>query len=124
MGAASVTGVGQGVASNLKGPGNNRNFNVPQNSPHIVAAGIVTTDGGTGLATVTFPDALPLAAASYAVILTARGAGAATHNASLTTKSDTSSHFTSFVVYAETPGDVVEWIVVNTGWGLDLHHTV
>ena len=124
MGAASVTGIGQGVAANLKGPGNNRNFNVPQNGPHIVAAGIATTDGGTGLVTVTFPDALPLAAANYAVVLTARGVGAATHNASLTTKSDTLSKFSSFIAYAETPGDIVEWMVVNVGWGLDLHHTV
>ncbi|MCK9458642.1 MAG: hypothetical protein M0R80_03300 [Proteobacteria bacterium] len=122
MGASSVTGVGQGVAANLKGPGNNRSFCVPQVCPHVVAAGVGTAAANS--LTVTFPDALDLAAANYVVLVTALGAGAATHNASVVTKHDTSSKFDYFTIYSEGATDEIDWVVIRTGWGIDLHHTV
>lgn len=117
MGASSVTGVGNGAALSQKGPGNGRNYFVPQVNPHVVAAGTVTLAAGT--ATVTFPVALAEAAANYAVMAIPDE----TIGTSLfVTKADTNSKFSAFTV-AETGGastaDVM-WVVVKAGFGLDV----
>ncbi|RDJ35549.1 MAG: hypothetical protein DWQ19_12085 [Crenarchaeota archaeon] len=113
MGATSVTGKGQGAAFNNKGPHNGRNVYVPLLSPHIVAAGHATTAGG-GTVTVTFPEALPLAAANYVVMLTA--ADATTTLPRVTTKTDSSSKFASFVITAEGSKSIA-WAVMTDGYG-------
>lgn len=116
MGATSVTGKGVGASyGGIKGPGNNRNFFVPQITPHIVAAGVVTLSGGT--ATVTFPTALTGSGSSttvpkYVVMLTARSA--TTTLPRVTTLTDTSGNFASFVITGNGT-DVIGWTVVTTG---------
>lgn len=113
MGASSVTGVGQGDASGgIKGPGNGRNYFVPQVTPHVVAAGNATLVYGA--LTVTFPTALAESKTKYAVVVTGTAAAAR-----VSTKTDNSDdQFASFRI-AGTGTDTVAWMVVNTGYGLD-----
>ena len=114
MGATSVTGVGPGSASaGVKGPGNGRSHFVPQLNPHVVAAGIVTTTSGTH--TVTFPSALAGSESGYIVVVENETSGDATH---VGTKTDASGDFASFVI-TTTSGNVIMWMVVNAGHGLD-----
>jgi hypothetical protein len=63
MGATSVTGTGHGEARH-KGPHNGRDIYVPLLGPRIIAAGVVTTNGGGG-ADVVFPEPLPGGLANY-----------------------------------------------------------
>ena len=112
MAATSVTGRGQGVATNQKGPGNNRNFFVPQINPHVVAAGTVAMAAGTE--EVYFPNDLPNAAANYAVIVTGR----TNDDAYVSAKTDVSSAFSSFTITATQ--QTVDWVVVSVGYGLDV----
>lgn len=114
MGATSVTGVGQGMAYNLKGPGNKRNFMVPQVCPHVVAAGEVALVGGA--ATITLPAPLAGGEAAHVVILTPK----ATNLASVSAKTDDGDgNFASFAI-AGTGTDEVGWMVVKAGLGLDV----
>jgi hypothetical protein len=121
MGATSVTGIGMGMAYNQKGPGNNRNQFVPEVCPHVIAAGSATC--AANAATVWFPDHLDAAAANYVVMLTSYDVeAAATHNVHVVTKHDnTASKFDYFTIYSETADDVVDWVVINKGLGLDVH---
>jgi len=119
MGATSVTGVGQGVAANLRGPGNNRDFFVPRVGPHVIAAGTVTT--AANVATVTFPEHLDLPANRYAVMLTTVDAAAAARGVAVTAKTNNGAGlFTSFAIISEAAAQVVEWVVVNMGYGLEI----
>lgn len=112
MGATSVTGKGQGASyAGIKGPGNNRNFYVSKITPHVVAAGELTLDG-SGDGTVTFTESLALHADNYVVMLTSRNATATA--ASLVSKANTSSKFSSFVVKG-TAANIVQWAVIRTG---------
>lgn len=114
MGATSVTGKGRGAASGLKGPGNNRNYFVPQVNPHVVAAGTITLSSGAG--EVTFPNALPLSEDKYVVMLTAE----ATTNTYVSAKNDNSDdQFASFEIAGGTTDDVM-WAVIKKGWGLEV----
>ena len=108
MGATSVTGVGPGAADGNKGPGNGRSQFVPLLTPHVIAADTVTLSGTTF--TVTFPTALPEASTEYSVILT----GVSTTEAYVSTKTDVSSEFTSFVITGGS-GELVDYIVVQHG---------
>jgi hypothetical protein len=113
MGATSVTGVGQGMATNQKGPGNGRNYFVPQVNPHVVAAGTAVLVGGAK--TITFPSALSDSETEYAVLLTSETANAAYVSA----KTDSSSQFASFTITG-TGTDNIMWMVVKNGYGLDV----
>jgi len=118
MGASSVTGVGQGRANHQKGPGNGRNYFVPSVNPHVVAAGTLDTAVTT---TVTFPNALTGSETGYAVILTTEAAAAAGRSAVVSAKTDDASgNFESFTVAVENAGDDVMWMVVNSGYGLEV----
>lgn len=108
MGASSVTGVGLGGAENQKGPGNGRNQYVPLITPHVVAAGSTALVGGSY--THTFPEVLAETKANYAVVVTSRAAAVAY----CSTKTDTDSKFSSFVVTG-TGTNEFDWIVVKTG---------
>lgn len=108
MGATSVTGSGYGSAEMNKGPSNGRNLYVSTLTPHVVAADSITLSGGLG--TVTFPTALAGGAAKYVVMLTAETETAV----GVTTKTDTSGEFVSFVV-SGTGSDVVQWCVIKRG---------
>ena len=113
MGASTVTGKGMGAAHNLKGPGNNRNYFVPQVNPHVVAAGEVALVGGS--LTVTFPNALAGGEARYVVVLTSTTANAAYVSA----KTDNGDgNFASFEITG-TGTDTIGWAVLKTGWGLE-----
>jgi hypothetical protein len=115
MGAKSVTGVsGPGMAYNLKGPLNKRSFNVPQVCPHVVMAGEVALVGGTK--TVTLPAPLAGSQTGYVVIVTPRAANLAYVSAK-TNNGD--GDFASFVITG-TGTDVVGWMVVKAGMGLDV----
>ena len=92
-GATSVTGVGAGAAYGNKGPHNGRDVYVPLVSPHVVAAGTVTTAGG-GTVTYTFPTAMEYAAARYAVIATPASGTTVTR----ISKTDSSSLFVPFTL--------------------------
>jgi hypothetical protein len=120
MGATSVTGVGVGVANNQKGPGNNRDYFAPRNSPHVIAAGTVTT--ALTAATVTLPDHVDLPAASYVVLLTTVDAAAIARGVSVTVKTDNAAGlFTSFTIISEAAAQVVDWVVINMGFGLEVN---
>lgn len=56
MAATSVTGRGLGAARTQKGPGNGRNYWVPEVNPHVIMAGVVT--GVTSPAVIEFPQGL------------------------------------------------------------------
>ena len=117
MAITTVTNKGKGAAGGVKGPGNNRNFFVPQSTPHIVASGTVTL--ATGAATVVFPHSLPEAASKYNVMLTVVAAAGAAHEVSLVSKTDTDGLFASFAVAGAGASDVVQWTVVKNGFGLE-----
>lgn len=120
MGATSVTGVGMGMAYNQKGPGNKRDQFVPMVCPHVVAAGTVTTAGN--VATVTLPDHLDLPANRYIVMLTTEDAAAAARGVAVTAKTNNGSGlFTSFAIISEAAAQVVAWMVVNVGYGLEVN---
>jgi hypothetical protein len=119
MGATSVTGVGQGVAANLKGPGNNRDYFVPRNGPHVIIAGTVTT--AANVATVTLPEHTDLPAANYVIMLTTVDAAAAARGVSVTAKTNNvAGLFTSFSILAEAAVQVVDYVVINMGSGLEI----
>jgi len=113
MGATSVTGVGPGDAfPGIKGPNNNRNVFVPLLSPHVVAAGIVST--ATNAATVTFPEALSGDKDTYVVMLTADNTTAAAHGVTAHTKAnDSDGNFASFAIRSEAATETVMWMVVS-----------
>jgi len=118
MGATSVTGKGRGMAKNLKGPGNERNYFVPQVTPHIVLAGRASISGGQG--TVTFPNALAGAADDYVVMLQVTNTSAAAHGATVHTKTNNSDgKFSSFIIKTENATDPVEYMIVKAGFGLE-----
>jgi hypothetical protein len=120
MGATSVTGVGLGMANSQKGPGNNRDYFVPRNGPHVIASGTVTT--AANVATVTLPDHVDLAAANYVVILQTVDAAAAARGVSVTAKTDNAaSLFTSFSIISEAAIQVVDWMIINKGYGLEVN---
>ena len=116
MGATSVTGVsGPGAAyPGIKGPGNNRNFHVPQICPHVVAAGEVALVAGA--ATVTFPAPLAGSETGYVVMLTPVAANLTTVSAKT---DDGDGNFASFAI-AGTGTDTVGYMVVKAGLGLDV----
>jgi hypothetical protein len=110
MGATSVTGVGLGAARTQKGPGNGRDYFVPQVNPHVIAAGSVTLSGGT--AAVVFPTAL--ADANYVVTLTP---GATLANQAYVTSIAT----TGFTITVSGGGtETVMWVAIKSGFGLDV----
>lgn len=114
MGATSVTGKGIGASySGAKGPGNGRNFFVPQITPHVIASGTVTLASNT--ATVTFPAALSGSETNYVVMVTPE---ANTH-AYVSAKTDSGGNFVSFAITGGSTDDVM-WCVMNTGYGLDV----
>jgi hypothetical protein len=120
MGATSVTGVGVGVANNQKGPGNNRDYFVPRNGPHVIAGGVVTT--AANVATVTLPEHVDLPAASYVVILQTLDAAAAARGVSVTAKTNNGAGlFTSFSIISEAAIQIVYWMIVNMGYGLEVN---
>jgi hypothetical protein len=117
MGATTVTGKGRGMAKNLKGPGNERNYFVPQVTPHIVLAGRASITGGQG--TVTFPNPLAGAAVDYVVMLQVNNTVAAAHGATVHTKTDTNGKFASFIIKTENATETVEYMIVKAGFGLE-----
>lgn len=56
MAATSVTGVGQGAAGPVRGPGNNRNQYQSLLDPHVVYHGTIYNNDGT--VTVTLPSSV------------------------------------------------------------------
>lgn len=116
MSATSVTGVGRGMAGNLKGPGNGRNYFVPQVTPHVVAAGQVTL--ATNVATVTFPAPLEGSETNYVVMLTVSAAAGAGHEVAVSAKTDSGGNFVSFAIQGAGASDNVMWAVMKAGWGL------
>lgn len=112
MGATSVTGKGLGAARTQKGPGNGRNFNVPQVNPHIVAAGVATL--ASNAAAVAFSPALPEVPAHYAVVVMGVAAGDI-----YVTKAGTTT-FTGFTITSANATGEVDWVVVKCGLGLDI----
>ena len=115
MGATSVTGTGQGAAyPGIKGPGNERNFHVPQICPHVVAAGeVALTDGA---ATVSLPSPLVGGEAAHVVMLTPRAANLASVSAKT---DDADGNMASFAI-AGTGTDTVGYMVVTAGLGLNV----
>jgi len=119
MGATSVTGVGLGVAANLRGPGNNRDFFVPRVGPHAIASGSLTT--AANVATVTFPEHLDLPANRYTVMLTTLDPVIAGHNVSVSAKTNNGAGlFTSFSIISEDAIQLVYWVIVSMGYGLEI----
>jgi hypothetical protein len=118
MGATSVTGVGLGVASNLKGPGNNRDYFVPRNGPHIVLTGSATVGGGGSIA-VTLPAPLTGGGASYMVMVSDRGAvaGATSY---VKAADDGHGDFTEMTLYG-TAAHVLDYVVLTVGMGLEVN---
>ena len=113
MGATSVTGVGPGTASaGVKGPGNGRNFFVPQINPHVVGSGTHTMVGASD--TITFPSPLAGSESGYCVFLTNDDDTSTWVSA----KTDSGGDFVSFEITGQDT-DVVMWMVVNTGHGLN-----
>jgi len=111
-GATTTQGTGPGAAAGQKGPGNGRNYFVPQVNPHVVAAGTVALVGG--VATITFPNALLGSETGYVVMVTAES----TNNVGISSKDDNGDgNFESFDI-AGTGTDSVMWMVVKAGFGL------
>ena len=121
MGATSVTGQGVGIANEEKGPGNGRNYFVPEATPHVVAAGSDTLDSRTSTIRVTFPNPLPEEAAKYAVIIMPTAAVLAT-DGFYVTKHNTSSEFDYFTVTDIYAGQsqTFDWAVIKSGLGLEI----
>ena len=115
-GAYTVTGAGQGAAYNQKGPGNGRNFFVPQVTPHIVATGVHDQTGG-GTETVTLSAPLVSSATEYMVILTARENAVGDHY--VDNETDAAGVMVSFDITTAGAGEV-NWMVVKTGQGLEV----
>jgi hypothetical protein len=116
MGATSVTGKGPGNAdSGIKGPGNNRNYFVPQINPHVAAAGRATTNSSTAL--VTFPSPLAGGYSEHVILLTAVGTATSAQVSARTNDSD--GNFESFEITCASSTEVM-WAVMTTGWGLDV----
>lgn len=110
MGATSVTGKGLGAARTQKGPGNGRDFWVPQVNPHIIAAGVATLANGT--VAVVFPAALD--DANYVVMLTPKATLASQAYV-------TNVATTGFTITAAGGGtEQVQWAAVKAGLGLDV----
>lgn len=114
-GATTTQGAGPGAARNLKGPGNGRNYFVPQVNPHVVAAGTATLD--SGVATVTFPNELTGSESNYVVMATAESS----NNVGVSAKTDdtSSGNFESFDLTGSGTDDVM-WMVVKAGFGLEI----
>jgi len=113
MGATSVTGVGVGAShAGVKGPGNGRNFYVPQLTPHIVIADTVTLSSGA--LTVTFPNELSGSETGYVIFATAESSNAV----GVSAKTDTTGNFSSFDLTG-TSTDEVMYMVAKKGFGLD-----
>lgn len=86
MGSTTTEGKGNGAADiGVKGPGNNRNYYVSKEGPHVVSCGIVTlptVNVGPGHSLtgdshaelyVTLPEPLPESPQNYVVMLTPLG---------------------------------------------------
>jgi hypothetical protein len=113
MSASSVTGKGVGAADDgIKGPGNNRNYFVPEVNPHVVCADHATVAGG-GTILVTFPSPLPLAAANYMVLLTPLVSNS--NDTYVSTKTDVDGKFASFIITGA--AGTCGWVVVKRGFG-------
>ena len=113
MGATSVTGVGPGTAdAGVKGPGNGRSHFVPQINPHVVGSGTHTM--GSTSDTITFPSPLAGSESGYCVFLTNDDSTATWVSA----KTDSGGDFVSFEITGGNT-DVVMWMVVNAGHGLN-----
>ena len=113
MGATSVTGVGPGSArAGVKGPGNGRNNLVQQINPHVVGSGTHTMVGSSD--TITFPSPLAGSESGYCVFLTNDDDTSTWVSA----KTDSSGNFVSFEITGQST-DVVMWMVVNAGHGLN-----
>lgn len=110
MGATSVTGKGLGAARTQKGPGNGRDYWVPQVNPHVVAAGTATLAAGT--VNVKFPAVL--ADANYVVMVTPTETLA---NQAYVTSVAT----TGFTIAVSGGGtEEVQWVAIKAGLGLDV----
>jgi hypothetical protein len=108
MGASSVTGKGPGDAECVKGPGNRRNFWVPQVTTHVVTAGTATI-GGAGSVVVYLPDSLVGAASCYSVLITPHQDTSAWLSAK---NEDADGNFVSFELTGSS-GDEHEWAVIR-----------
>lgn len=114
MGSTNTQGSsGAGSAYGQKGPGNGRNYYVPQITPHVIAAGYETLSGTTKV--VNFPKSLGKDKAEYAVILTSDST-TVTYVSART--NDTDGFFSGFTITSGNNAHV-SWIVVNIGLGLD-----
>jgi hypothetical protein len=120
MGATSVTGKGVGIANNEKGPGNNRNYFVPEITPHVVAAGSDTLSSSTKR--IYFPHALAGASTEYAVIITPTASITALGAFYVIKHDNTSGELDYFTVYNVYQGEsqTFDWAVIKSGLGLDL----
>lgn len=112
MAGTSVTGKGLG-AGTKHSRGEDNQWQLDRKAPVIVAAGSVALVGGA--ATVTFPEVLPDSKSEYIVVLQSRTA----NRAYSTTRNDSDSKFASFVI-AGTGTDTVDWVVIKSGWRLDI----
>lgn len=113
MGASSVTGVGNGSAEPVKGPGNGRNEYCSLINPRIVAAGnLVTTDPGK-VGTVVFGNALPSAPSNYIVKITPINSVVGVNQATIAKVG--SSTFTGFTVAADVAAETIGWAVISVG---------
>jgi hypothetical protein len=108
MGASSVTGVGPGDAECVKGPGNRRNFWVPQVTTHVVTAGHATV-GGSGTVVVPIPRTLNGGADCYVVLLTPLQATDGWVSAKT---EDSDGNFIGFTISGSS-GDDFEWAIIR-----------
>lgn len=113
MGSSNTQGNGHGAATSQKGPGNGRNYYVPQVTPHIVTADYVTLSGTTK--TVNFPKSLSGDKAKFAVVVTSDSATACYVSART---NDSDGNFSGFTITGGS-GAHVSYVVVNNGLGLD-----
>ena len=113
MGASSVTGVGLGACQTSKGPGNGRNFNVPEVNPHVIAAGVVT--GVTSPAVIVFPAGL---AAPSAIAVAVTPTTGTVSSDMVVTKCGTTSLVSMVVTATGLTG--FDYTLVKAGLGLDV----
>jgi len=127
MGATTVTGQsGRGIAYGNRGPGNKRNYFVPNAAPHVVAAGIVATDGGGG-ATVVLADPLTGGRDNYVVTLQIQGLAndTAAANGSFTLVKNVITNaagnvvLSGFTVASATVSAKLGWQITTVGQGFD-----
>jgi hypothetical protein len=119
MGASSVTGKGPGDAECVKGPGNKRNFYVPQVTTHVVAAGEGAVVGAGGTVVIPLPASLTGAESCYSILITRRQAALQTDLWVSAKTDDADGSFVSFTV-SGTAGHLFDWAVLRVyGFGND-----